>query len=156
MTYQWRAYLTERTKSPLMDVLSRTRNTPLSRSAFRTLLISSRDIIPINQLQFHQPSYDAIYSNTHTHTHNRLTTVCPGLPGYAGIRRNTHPLTPILITRHLYQLPPSTTIYSILLVQFACLTVFFHNLSQVIYSNLHTTMLKKCAQKLTASQLNTS
>ena len=34
---------------------------------------------------------------THTHTHNRLTAFCPGLPGYAGTRRNIHPLTPILI-----------------------------------------------------------
>ena len=48
---QLEAYLTERTKSPLIDVLSRTRKTPLSRSAFKILLISSRDIIPINQLQ---------------------------------------------------------------------------------------------------------
>jgi len=31
----------------------------------------------------------------------------------------------------LYQLPPSTTIYSILLVQFTCLTVFFHHLCPV-------------------------
>ena len=29
----------------------------------------------------------------------------------------------------LYQLPPSTTIYSILLVQFTCLTVLFHYFS---------------------------
>jgi len=47
---QW-AYLTERTKSPLMVVLSRTRNTPLSLSAFKMLFISSRNIIPMNQLQ---------------------------------------------------------------------------------------------------------
>ena len=32
-------------------------------------------------------------------------------------------------TSSLYQLPPSTTIHSILLVQFTCLTVLFHNLS---------------------------
>ena len=36
-----------------------------------------------------------------THTHNRLTAVDPGLPGKAGTRRNTHPLTPILIIGHL-------------------------------------------------------
>jgi len=35
-----------------------------------------------------------------THTHNRLTTLCLGLPGWAGTRRNVHPLTPILIIRH--------------------------------------------------------
>jgi len=54
-------------------------------------------------------------------THNSLM---------AGTRRNIHPLTPILIVKHSYQLPPSTTIHSVLLVQFACLTVLFHNLCQ--------------------------
>jgi len=48
----------------------------------------------------------------------------------------------------LYQLPPSTTIHSILLVQFMCLTVLFHNLSlgplwstclsRTLYFILHT------------------
>ena len=33
-----------------------------------------------------------------THTHNRLMALCPGLPGWAGTRRNIHPLIPILIT----------------------------------------------------------
>jgi len=63
------------------------------------------------------------------YTHYRLMALCLGLPGWAGTRRNIHPLTPILFIRHPYQLPPSTTIYSILLVQFTCLTVLFHNLS---------------------------
>ena len=62
-------------------------------------------------------------------THNRLTAFDLGLPGYAGTRRNIYPLTPILIIGTLYQLPPFTTIHSILFVQFACLTVFFNNLS---------------------------
>ena len=35
-----------------------------------------------------------------THTHNRLTTFCPGLPGWAGTRGNIHPLTPILMIGH--------------------------------------------------------
>ena len=35
-----------------------------------------------------------------THSHNRLTAFCPGLPGYACTRRNIHPLTPILIIGH--------------------------------------------------------
>ena len=30
----------------------------------------------------------------------RLTTLCPGLPGWAGTGRNTDPLTPILIIKH--------------------------------------------------------
>ena len=48
-----------------------------------------------------------------------------GLPRWANTRRNIHPLTPILIVNHPYQLSPSTTIYSILLVPFTCLAVFF-------------------------------
>jgi len=34
------------------------------------------------------------------HTHNRLTAFGPGLPGWASTRRNTHPLTPILVIGH--------------------------------------------------------
>jgi len=51
------------------------------------------------------------------HTHNRSTALFPGLPGWAGTRRNIHLLTPILIIGYLYQLRPSTMIRSILLVQ---------------------------------------
>jgi len=51
------ANLTERTKSPLMVVLSRTRNTPLSRSALSREFTSSRDIIPMNQLQQPQQNH---------------------------------------------------------------------------------------------------
>ena len=32
-------------------------------------------------------------SHNHTHPHNRLMALCPVLPGYAGTRRNIHPLT---------------------------------------------------------------
>jgi len=46
------------------------------------------------------------------------------------MRRNIHPLTPVLIIDILYQLPQSTTIHSILPVQFTCFTVYLHNLSQ--------------------------
>ena len=35
-----------------------------------------------------------------SNTHNCLTTFCTGLPGWADTRRNIHPLTHILITRH--------------------------------------------------------
>ena len=35
-----------------------------------------------------------------SNTHNCLTALCPGLPRWAGTRRNIHPLTPILIIRH--------------------------------------------------------
>jgi len=30
----------------------------------------------------------------HTHTHSHFTALCPGLPGWAGTRRDIHPLTP--------------------------------------------------------------
>jgi len=33
--------------------------------------------------------------HTRTHTHNRLTALCSGLPRWAGARRNIHPLTSI-------------------------------------------------------------
>jgi len=36
-----------------------------------------------------------------TRTHNHLTVLCLGLPVWASTRSNIHPLTPILIIRHL-------------------------------------------------------
>jgi len=68
-------------------------------------------------------------THAHTHTHSRLTALCPGLPGWAGTRRNIHPLTPGLVSDIIYQLPPSTMIHSMFLVQFICLIALFHNLS---------------------------
>jgi len=47
----------------------------------------------------------------HTHTHNRLTALCLGLPGWASTRRNIYPLTPILIIR--YPLSTSSIYYSL-------------------------------------------
>jgi len=41
---------------------------------------------------------------------NRFTALCPGLPGWAGTRRNTHPPT-ILTASNLYQVLSSTTIH---------------------------------------------
>jgi len=37
---------------------------------------------------------------TTTIYYNRFTALCPGLPGWAGTRRNIHPLTPIQIINH--------------------------------------------------------
>ena len=54
------------------------------------------------------------------HTHNRFT-LCPGLPGWAGSRRNIHPVTLLLLINHPYQLPPSTTNHSIIPAQSTCL-----------------------------------
>jgi len=65
---------------------------------------------------------------THT-TVLRLFGFCPGQPGWAGTRRNMHPLTPIVGIKYPYLLPPSTTIHDILRIQSTCFTVFFHNLS---------------------------
>ena len=62
----------------------------------------------INILYFPSNSIVVVYfifqrirdCSDNTHTHNRLTALCPGLPGWAGTRRNIHPLTPILIIGH--------------------------------------------------------
>ena len=56
---------------------------------------------------------------------------CPGLPAWASTRWNINSLTPILII--LYLLPPSTTIHTILHVQFTCLTVFFCTTSVQVF-----------------------
>ena len=61
----------------------------------------------------------------HTHTHDRFTGLCLGLPGWAGTRRNIHPLTPHLLINHPYHLPPSTTNHSIILAQ----SMYIGNLS---------------------------
>ena len=73
---------------------------------------------------------------------------CPGLPGWASTRRNIHPLTPILIINHPLSTSSIYKIHSILLVQFTCLTILFHNLSPgslwstswswALYFKLHT------------------
>ena len=54
-----------------------------------------------------------------------LSGLYPGQPGWAGTRRNIHPLTPIMSSIVPYLLPPSITIHGILSVQFTCMTVFF-------------------------------
>jgi len=74
-------------------------------------------------------------SDVHTHTQPfngplaGTTSVgrdCLGRPVPEETVTHSHPTCSSDI---LYQLPPSTTIYSIILVQFTCLTVLFHNLS---------------------------
>ena len=65
---------------------------------------------------------------THT-TVLRLCGFCLGQPGWAGTRRNIHPLTPIVVIKYPYVPSPSTTIHGILPIQSTCLTVFFHSLS---------------------------
>jgi len=72
-------------------------------------------------------SWASCLNYTHT-TVLRLCGMCPGQPGWAGTRRNIHPLTLIVVINHPYLLSPSTTIHSILHIQSTCSTVFFHNL----------------------------
>ena len=68
------------------------------------------------------------YTHRHT-TVLRLFGFCPGQPGWAGSRRNIHPLTLIVVINHPYLLPPSTTIHGILPIQSTYFTVFFKSLS---------------------------
>jgi len=65
-----------------------------------------------------------------TTNNQQFTAICPGLPGWAGTRRNIHPPTSILIINHPLSASSSTTIHSILPVQFMCLTVFGWPLSK--------------------------
>jgi len=69
-----------------------------------------------------------IATTTTTTTILRLSGLCPGQLSWDGMRRNIHPLTHVLVIKH--PLSDSSIYYDqyILLVQFACLTVFFHNL----------------------------
>jgi len=63
------------------------------------------------------------------YNNNHITVLCPGLLGWAGSRRNIHPLTYPDSSSNLYQLLPSTTMHIVIPVQFTCLTIFLHNLS---------------------------
>jgi len=65
-------------------------------------------------------------SNTHTIVSRPFLRDYPGelVPGETFTHSNISWSSTVL-----YQLPPSTTIHSILSVQFTCLTVFLHNLS---------------------------
>jgi len=60
--------------------------------------------------------------------YNRFTALCPGLPRWASTRKKHSPTHLFWSLSNLYQLLPSTTIHSILPVQFTCLTIFLHKL----------------------------
>ena len=64
---------------------------------------------------------------THTTVYRPFVRDYPGRPVPEETFTFTHS-HPSSSSDSLYQLPPSTTIYSILLVQFTWLTVLFHNL----------------------------
>ena len=77
-------------------------------------------------------AFSSATSRARTHTHTtvlRLCGICPAQPGWAGTRRNIHPLTLIVVINHPNLLSPSTTNHSILHIQSTCSTVFFHNFS---------------------------
>ena len=73
--------------------------------------------VPINWVLASMKHWVQAASRTHTHTHNRFSALCPGLPGWAGTTRNIHPLPPLLLINYPYQLPPSTTNCSIIPAQ---------------------------------------
>jgi len=59
--------------------------------------------------------FNLFWKRTHTHTTVLwLCGFCPGQAGWAGTRRNIHPLTLIVVINHPYMLSPSTTIHGIL------------------------------------------
>jgi len=81
------------------------------------------------------PFYKTIWQMVlHSHTNMlRLCGFCPGQPGWAGTRRNFHPITLIVVINHPYLLPPSTMIHDILPIQSTCFTVFFHSLCPIFF-----------------------
>ena len=88
-------------------------------------LMSSNHCLTLIHGSFQCSQCRLLSSSYVTLTHNRLTAVVrdyPGRPVPEETPTHSHPLD------ILYQLPPFTTIHSILCVQFTCLTVFFDNL----------------------------
>jgi len=54
-------------------------------------------------MRTHARRHARTHAHTHTHTHTTilwLSGFCPGQPGWAGTRRNIHPLTPIMVICH--------------------------------------------------------
>ena len=87
------------------------------------------DTATLPSVQSQQHGHMLSTTTTTTTTVLRLFGFCPGQPGWASTRRNIHPLTPIVVIKYPYLLPPSTTIHDILPIQSMCFTVFIHNLS---------------------------
>jgi len=69
------------------------------------------------------------FPDTVYYYYNHFMAVCPGLPRWAGTRRNMHPPIPIQIINHPLSASFINYDHGILPVQFTCLTVFLHNLS---------------------------
>jgi len=87
----------------------------------------------LREVNLKQETYDVCfviyqsYTNTHT-TVLQLSGFCPGHRGWAGTRRNIHPLTPIVVINRPLSAHPSTLIHDILPVRHMHLIIFFHNL----------------------------
>jgi len=84
------------------------------------------------------------YTHTHT-TILRLCGFCPGQPGWAGTRRNIHPLTLIVVINHPYLPPPSTTIHGIVPIQ--SYTYTYTYISYVTMEMLFKANLLTCIEK---------
>ena len=63
------------------------------------------------------------------HMHKRITALCPDYTGGPVPEETFTHSQPSWLSNMVYQLAPPTVIHSILLVQFTCLTILFHNLS---------------------------
>jgi len=59
------------------------------------------DVIPLRLYSLDNHTQSHTHAHTHTHTTVlRLYGFCPGQPGWAGTRRNIHPLTLIVVINH--------------------------------------------------------
>jgi len=77
-----------------------------------------------------------LFGKWHTHVRTtvlRLFGFGPRQPGWAGTRRNIHPLTLIVVINHTYLLSPSTTIQGILPISLATKCVHVWCMVQVSY-----------------------
>jgi len=76
-----------------------------------TKQISLEMLFTVNPLDSTEENKNAIHHELYTHIHTQHTTVlrlfgfCPGQPGWAGTRRNIHPLTPVVVIKYPYLLP---------------------------------------------------
>ena len=90
---------------------------------------SSVNVYSPDALPAAQPTASKHWRQQHRHTHNRLMAICPDYPGRPVAEETFTHSHPSWSSDILYQLPPSTAIYSILCLHFTCLTVLYDNLS---------------------------
>jgi len=111
--------------SPLKQKNSRNRMTTKCTKQCRSASVSNQhtSVFCACQITHISVDYDQLWPRLYN---NRITTLCPGLTGWAGIRRNTHPPTILIITQSL-SASSISMIHSILPVQIMCLAIFLHN-----------------------------